>query len=51
MQKAKYPSLTIKRKLQIVEAVETLPPGKKKKDIVTEFGISPSTLSTILKNK
>ena len=34
-----------------MEAVETLPPGKKKKDIATEFGIPPSTLSTIVKNK
>ena len=51
MHKAKYQSLTIKWKLQIVEAVETLPPGKKKKDIAAEFGIPPSTLSAILKNR
>ena len=28
-----------------------LPPGKRKKDIVSEFGISQSTLNTILKDK
>ena len=51
MQKSKYQSLTIKRKLQIVEAVESLPPGKKKKDMAAEYGIPPSTLSAILKNR
>lgn len=51
MKKTRYQSLTIKRKLEIIERVEHLPPHKKKKDIAAEFGIPQSTLSTILKNK
>ena len=30
----KYQSLTIKRKLEILDTLENLPPGKKKKDVV-----------------
>ena len=47
----KYKSLTVKRKLEVIERVESLPPGKKKKYIAAEFGIPQSTLSTILKDK
>ena len=47
----KYQSLTIKRKLEILDTLENLPPGKKKKDVATDFNIPASTLSTILKNK
>ena len=46
----KYKSLTVKRKLEVIERVESIPPGKKK-DIAAEFGIPQSTLSTILKDK
>lgn len=46
-----YNSLTIKRKLEIIDAVEKAPPCKKKKDIAEHYKIPPSTLSTILKNK
>lgn len=51
MQRSKYQSLTIKRKLEIIDLVNQAPPGKKKKDIASEAGIPASTLSTILKNK
>ena len=51
MQRNKYQSLTIKRKLEIIDLVDNAPPGKKKKDIASEAGIPPSTLSTILKNR
>ena len=47
----KYRALTIKRKLEIIERVNNLPPDKKKKDVASEYGIAPSTLSTILKEK
>ena len=40
---------SIKRKLEII--VNSLPPDKKKKDVASEYGIAPSTLSTILKDK
>ena len=46
-----YKSLTIKRKLEIINAVEKAPPTKKKKEIAAEFDIPPSTLSTIMKKK
>ena len=49
MKRARYQSLTIKRKLEIIDKVESLPLGKKK-DIAAEWDIPPSTLSTILKN-
>lgn len=39
---------SLKMKLKILEAVDS---GKRKKDIATEFGISQSTLSTVLKNR
>ena len=51
MKRQRYWSLTIKRKLEIIDKVDTSPPGKKKKNIAAEFGIPPSTLSTILKNR
>ena len=51
MKRQRYQSLTIKRKLEIIDKVDTSPPGKKKKEIAAEFGIPPSTLSTILKNR
>ena len=44
----KYNSLTIKRKLEIVDIVNNAPADKKKKDIAAEVGLPPSTLSTIL---
>ena len=48
---ARYQSLTIKRKLEIIDKVDSLPPGKKKKDIAAECGIPASTLSTIFKSR
>ena len=50
MKRARYQSLTIKRKLEIIDKVDSLPPGKKK-DIAAECDIPLSTLSTILKNR
>ena len=46
-----YKSLTIKRKLEIVDAVEKAPASKKKKELAAEFNIAPSTLSSTIKNK
>ena len=43
--KKAYKSLPIKRKLEIINLVENLPPDKKKKGITAEFGIPASTLS------
>ena len=40
--------LTIKKKLEIIDRVDNLPLGKRKKDIASEFGIPQST---ILKDK
>ena len=58
MKRARYQSLTIKRKLEIINKVDSLPPGKKKKDtgkkkkdIPAKCDIPQSTLSTILKNR
>ena len=51
MKRARYQSLTTKRKLEIIDKVDSLPPGKKKKDIAAECDKPPSTLSTILKNR
>ena len=31
--------------------MNSLPPDKKKKDVASEYGIAPSTFSTILKEK
>ena len=43
MQRSKYQLLSIKRKLEIIDAVEKAPAGKKKKEIATEFGIPTNT--------
>ena len=51
MKRSSYQSLTIKKKLEIIDRVEDLPSGKRKKDIAAEYNIPCSTLSTILKNK
>ena len=40
---ARYQSLTLKRKLEIIDKVDSLPPGKKKKDIAAECGIPVGT--------
>lgn len=40
----KYQSLTVKRKLEIINRVDSLPPGKRKKDIASEFGIPKSII-------
>ena len=43
--------MPLKRKIELIDAVEKRPAGKKKKEIAQEFGIVPNTLSTILKDK
>ena len=51
--------MPLKRKIELIDAVEKhpagekkkRPAGKKKKEIVEEFGIVPNTLSTIVKDK
>lgn len=48
--KRKRVTLTIEKKLKVIEAVEA-GGNKKKQDIAAEFNIPVSTLSTILKNK
>ena len=50
MKRGKYRSLTMKTKLEIIDMVNNLPPGKRK-DIAVEYDIPLSTLSTILKCK
>ena len=49
MQRTKYQSITIKRKLESIDLVDKEPPGKK--NIASEVGIPASSLSTILKNR
>ena len=51
MRRSRYQSLTVKRKLEIIDLVEKARPGKTKKEIAAELSIPPSTLNTILKNK
>ena len=51
MKRTSYQWLTIMKKLEIVDRVEGLPLGKKRKDIAAEYGIPCSTLSTILKKQ
>lgn len=46
---AKRKCLSIEKKCLIISEINKR--NKKKKDIAEEFGISPTTLSTILKNK
>ena len=46
-----YQSLTLKRKLEIINAVQKSPASKKKKEIAAEFDVPQSTLRTIVKNK
>ena len=41
----------IRRKLEIINAVENAPPSKRKRDIAAEFDIPPSTLCSIMKKK
>lgn len=41
-------ALTLSKKLEVIETVRN--GSKKKKDIVTEFGVPTSSFSTILKN-
>ena len=48
---AKRASLTLLRKIEILDAVDRAGPCCKKQKIAEEFGIPSSTLSTILKNK
>ena len=48
---AKRASLTLLRKIEILDAVDRAGPHCKKKKIAEDYGIPSSTLSTILKNK
>jgi hypothetical protein len=51
MSMRKLQTLSLKRKVELIQAVENAPPSKKKKEIAEEFGVLPNTLSTILKDK
>ena len=42
--------LPLKRKIELIDAVEKRPAGKQK-EVAEEFGIIPNTLSTIVKDK
>ena len=44
-------SLSLKRKYELIQAVQNAPASKRKKDIAAEFEIPANTLSTILKNQ
>ena len=46
--KLKRKGLSLHTKMEIIKATEA---GRKKIDVAREFGIVPSTLSTVLKNK
>ena len=48
---AKRASLTLQRKVEIIDAIDRGGPHCKKQKIAEEYGIPPSTLSTILKNR
>ena len=50
VQQERLHTLPLKRKIQLIDAVEKRPASKKKEEIAEEFGIVPNTLSTILKN-
>ena len=43
-------SLSLRRKVEIIRAVDNAPPSKKK-DIASDFGIPANLLSTFLKNR
>ena len=53
MHRAKYQSLTVKQKLEIINIVQSVPPGKKMKEIhvAAQLCIPASNLSAIMKNK
>ena len=42
-------TLSLKRKIELIQCVES--GGKRKKEIASDFGIAPNTLSTILRDK
>ena len=44
-------ALTLKKKYELIQAVQNAPASSKKKDIAAEFKIPSNTLSTIMKNK
>ena len=45
----KLVTLSLKRKIEMIDCVER--GGKKKKDIASDFGIAPSSVSTIVRDK
>ena len=45
----KLVTLSLKRKIELIQCVES--GGKRKKEIASDFGIAPNTLSTILRDK
>ena len=49
MSRGKYLSLTVKRKLEIIDQVESLPPGKK--DVVSDFRSSRALSAVFLRIK
>lgn len=44
-------SLSLKQKIELLKMIETAPPHKKRKQIAEEFGVAPSTISVVMKNK
>ena len=44
-------ALSLKRKIDVIKAVDNCPPGKKRKQIADDFGIPPNTLTNIMKNR
>ena len=45
----KLVTLSLKQKIKMIDCVER--DGKKKKDIASDFGIAPSSVSTIVRDK
>ena len=50
MEKRKLVTLTLKRKIDLISTAE-MNPSKKRKEIAEEFGIAPTTVTGILKDK
>jgi hypothetical protein len=44
-------SLSLKQKIELIKRIETAPPHKKRRQIAEEFGVAPSTISCVVKNK
>ena len=48
---SKAQTLPLKRKTELIDAVEKCPAGKKKKEVAEEFSIVSNALSIILRNE